>query len=724
VTEVDRYGDASAPGNRALRPLRTGVAHRDGVDLAWSVYGTGDVTVLMMPTWSIVPSRVWKAQVPYLSRHYRVVTFDGRGSGASSRPAGGAAYANGEYVADALAVLDDVGAPSAIVVSLSAGGTWSVQLAAEHPDRVLGLFAIGPALEFDREVLGKRAGAFAAPSEQGSVERSSPAWRYNRDYWLGDGYDDFVRWFFDLMYPEPHSTKQIEDAVTWAHDIGPQTLADTSAGRLGLDGASTTDLEDLCARVRCPVVVLHGTEDHIRPIADAERLARLTGGTLIRAEGSGHGPMARDPVMVNHEIRRFVDSVGGLRTDRHQVRAARRGKRVLYLSSPIGLGHARRDLAVADQLRTLHPEIEVQWLAQDPVTRVLAAAGEHLHPASYALASEAGHVEVESGEHDLNAFRAIRRMDEILVANFHVFDELTEDEHFDLIIGDEAWDVDYFLHENPQLKRSPYAWFTDFVGWLPTADGGEEEALLAADHNAEMIEQRARFPRLRDRSIFVGTAEDIVPDAFGPGLPPIREWTEANFDFAGYVTGFDPTVYADREGIRARLGFRPDERVCLVTVGGTGVGKSLLRRVLDAVPLARRMVPELRFLVVAGPRIDPRRLPRRRGATVVGFLPELAAHLAACDVAVVQGGLTTCMELTALRRPFLYVPLEHHFEQNFHVRRRLERYRAGTHVPYGVVTDPEGFAEAVVKELGRDVDYREVETDGAACAARLLAQLL
>ncbi len=89
-----------------------------------------------------------------------------------------------------------------------------------------------------------------------------------------------------------------------------------------------------------------------------------------------------------------------------------------------------------------------------------------------------------------------------------------------------------------------------------------------------------------------------------------------------------------------------------------------------------------------------------------------------------QGGLTTCMELTALRRPFLYVPLRHHFEQNFHVRRRLERYRAGTHLPYAAAVDPDGLAEALVTELGRDVDYRPVETDGAARAAALLADLI
>ena len=145
MTSPALLGDAGAAASRARLPDRTGIAVRDGVELAWSSYGSGSPTVLLMPTWSIVPSRMWKAQVPYLSRHFRVVTFDGRGSGASGRPAGAAAYTDVEYAADTVAVMDDAGVDRAVLVSLSCGGTWSVHVAAGHPDRVQGLFSIAPA---------------------------------------------------------------------------------------------------------------------------------------------------------------------------------------------------------------------------------------------------------------------------------------------------------------------------------------------------------------------------------------------------------------------------------------------------------------------------------------------------------------------------------------------------------------------------------------------------
>jgi predicted glycosyltransferase len=255
-------------------------------------------------------------------------------------------------------------------------------------------------------------------------------------------------------------------------------------------------------------------------------------------------------------------------------------------------------------------------------------------------------------------------------------------------------------------------------------DGGEHEAFLTADYNAEMIEHIDRFPRIRDRAIFVGDPDDIVPDDFGPGLGPIRSWTEEHYQFAGYVTGFDPSPLVERrEEIRRELGYRPDERVVIVTVGGSGVGEALLRRVIAAFPAAARRINGLRMIAVAGPRIQPESLAAPRGVEVRGYVPELYKHLAVCDLAVVQGGLTTTMELTAARRPFLYFPLRNHFEQNRHVRHRLERYGAGRCMDYAA-SDPDAIAAAMAEEIDRPITYRPVESDGAARAAALIAPLV
>ena len=525
-------------------------------------------------------------------------------------------------------------------------------------------------------------------------------------------YRGYLEFFFARMFTEPHSTKPVEDCVGWGLETTAETLLATEIGN-GLDERTA---RELCARVRCPVLVIQGTADAITGPGRGMALAEATGGDLVLLEGSGHGPHVREPVQVNLLLRDFAVPA---RTPPRRVRGRARPKRVLYISSPIGLGHTQRDVAIAGELRKLHPDLQIDWLAQHPVTTVLEARGERVHPASVHLASESGHIESESAEHDLHAFQAIRRMDEILLANFMVFHDLVREEDYDLWIGDEAWELDYYLHENPEQKRAAYAWFTDFVGWLPMPDGGDREAFVTADYNAEMIEHIARYPRVRDRAIFIGDPDDIVPGSFGPGLPLIRDWTEQHYDFAGYVTGFDPRQLGDRRA----LGYRDDERVCIVTVGGSGVGGHLLRRVIAAFPQAKERVPELRMIVVAGPRIDPASLPAQDGLEVRPYVHELYRHLAACDLAVVQGGLTTAMELTASRRPFLYFPLSHHFEQNYHVRHRLDHYRAGRRLDYQT-TGPEDIAAAIATEIGRAVDYRPVATDGAARAASMLASLL
>jgi len=695
---------------RAREPDDVGHVERDGVRVAYEGYGSGEQTVLLLPTWSIIHSRHWKAQIPYLSRHARVITFDGRGNGRSDRPEGVEAYAEREFAADAIAVMDATGTERAVIVGLSAGALWGTLLAAEHPERVAGVVFIAPAAPF-----GMHSARVKTPFDE--PLSSYEGWeKYNRHYWLED-YRDFLEFFFRQVFTEPHSTKQIEDCVGWGLDTTGETLALTYLGRVLND---RDEFAALCHRISCPVLVIHGTDDAVRPVATGEEVARQTGGTFVALEGSGHCPHARDPVRVNLLLRDFIAPRPAPRT---WTRGRRRGKRALYVSSPIGLGHARRDIAIARELRRLHPGLEIDWLAQHPVTAALEAAGEHVHPASAELSNESRHIESESAEHDLHCFQAWRRMDEILVANFMVFHDLVGETDYDLWIADEGWEIDYYLHENPEQKRAAYAWLTDFVGWLPMPDGGEHEAALTADYNAEMIEHIARYPRVRDRAIFVGNAEDVVPDSFGPDLPAIADWTGEHFDFAGYVTGFDPAELGDRERLRAELGYRPGEQVCLVTVGGSGVGRSLLERVMAAFPEARDLVPGLRMIVVAGPRIDPASLPAHDGLEVRAFVPDLYRHLAACDLAVVQGGLTTSMELTANRRPFLYFPLRHHFEQNTHVRHRLERYGAGRCMDFETST-PAVIASTIAEEIGRDVDYLPVETGGAAVAAARIAELL
>ena len=175
--------------------------------------------------------------------------------------------------------------------------------------------------------------------------------------------------------------------------------------------------------------------------------------------------------------------------------------------------------------------------------------------------------------------------------------------------------------------------------------------------------------------------------------------------------------------LRQRLGYRDGERVILVSVGGTRVGLNLLRRCAEAFAVIGPSLPEARMILVAGPRLDPRELPTVPRLEVRSFVPHLFRHHAAADLAIVQGGLTTTMELAAFRTPFLYFPLRNHFEQQFLVTRRLERLGAGVRMDYDRTT-AEALGSMIVQHLGKPVHWRPAPTGGVQRAAEAIAPLL
>jgi pimeloyl-ACP methyl ester carboxylesterase len=285
---------------RACQPTVEGTVHRDGVGIYYERYGQGSPTIMLLPTWSLFHSRCWKMQIPFLARHYEVITFDPRGNGRSGRPVGEEAYGERYFAADALAVLDATNTDRAVVVGFSMGAQRGLLVAAEHPERVSGVVFIAPAVP-----LGP-----VPPRENWIDDFTMPreayeGWqKYNGHYWMSN-YEDFLEFFLSEMYTEPHSTKQREDGVGWGLDTDPETLIATQlASRVEAD-----ELRTLAALVTCPVLVIHGTGDAIRPYASGEALADLLDGALVLLGGSGHAPQARDPVRVNLLIQQFVDRI-------------------------------------------------------------------------------------------------------------------------------------------------------------------------------------------------------------------------------------------------------------------------------------------------------------------------------------------------------------------------------------------------------------------------------
>lgn len=408
-------------------------------------------------------------------------------------------------------------------------------------------------------------------------------------------------------------------------------------------------------------------------------------------------------------------------------------RNVLFVSGSIGLGHVTRDLAIATELRRQRPDVRLVWLAGDPARQVLQTAGETLVPECERYADETSFVEAVAGRFRVSFFnpigvltspraiRALWRLARGQRANVAIFKEVTARERFDLIVADEAYELALALLLKPALRRRPFVAICDFVGfdatswnpleWIPIQLSGWWVSRLAK-----------RFPHIFDLTIMVGEEKDVPDKPFGLFSPNRRVLARELLEYVGYVCPFDPADYQDRAALRKRLAYGPEPLV-ICSIGGTAVGKALLELCGRAYPLLRKQLPALRMELICGPRLSPDSLDVPDGVGRRGYVHALYEHVAACDLAVVQGGGTTTTELTALRRPFLYFPLEGHFEQRIHVAGRLERHGAGVRLEYREMT-PEKLADIILANVGREVRYPPIATDGAKNAAALLCELM
>jgi predicted glycosyltransferase len=393
--------------------------------------------------------------------------------------------------------------------------------------------------------------------------------------------------------------------------------------------------------------------------------------------------------------------------------------RVLFISGSAGLGHVTRDLAIAHQVRALDATAEIRWMAGGPARRVLLEAGEQLRPEAADYGDLTHLAETVHGT-VLDYAAAAHRVE---AANAKLIVRVARDSRCDVVVGDECyWLSDRLAKHRDEVQWS-YVMLIDFFGGDVVKHTVREHA-IAYDFNWSWVRwDRRLFRSESNRCLFVGEPEDVAPRSLGLGLPFLRRRCHARkyFTFLGAVLPFEPADWADRDRARRLLGY--DARPLIVaTIGGTAVGQRLLGLFQAAHPLIRQRLPEARLVLVCGPNVDPQSLPSGDGIELRGFVPDLYQHLAACDVAVTQGGGTTTFELMALRRPFLYFPLEGHFEQEYSVAPRLERYGAGVRMTASQTT-PETLAATVATEYGRVADYPSVPVDGARRAAETILSL-
>jgi len=398
-----------------------------------------------------------------------------------------------------------------------------------------------------------------------------------------------------------------------------------------------------------------------------------------------------------------------------------RVKKLLFISGSLGLGHVGRDLEIAKKLRKSNPEIQISWLADNPATTVLKQAGETLLTETQMLTHGNKELESSAKNHGANLTRWVKNMRTNWSKNANIVIELIHKYNFDLVIGDETYDLIIELLGDPSLKQFPFIIMYDFLG-LDRVTNNPIDAIVTYYTNRIWVKTITHNPALCEKIIFIGEIEDIQDKNFGFLLPNRRKLASEHLDFVGYILAFNPKDYTDKIKIRKTLGYGKAP-LAICSIGGTSAGKALLDLSLEAYPLIRKEIPDFEMVMVLGPEVPLDSIKSIKGVKNVGYLPELYKHLAAADLAIVTGGGTITLELTALKKPFLYFPLQNHFEQEIAVADRCKRHNAGIKMDFSKTT-PEILAREVVKNIGREVDYAKIPTDGAEKAANLINELL
>ena len=397
-------------------------------------------------------------------------------------------------------------------------------------------------------------------------------------------------------------------------------------------------------------------------------------------------------------------------------------KRILYVSGSIGLGHITRDIAVARQLRKLNPELELSWLAAHPATLLLNEAGERLLPESDKYANVNIPAEKAAKGFGMNILKYASKTKMEWAHNVKIFKQIIRRERFDIVIGDETYEIGIALAIKFIRLEAPFVMIYDFLG-LDSVTKNPIDKLSVYIWNLIWAKTDCKlFSNRKNLALFAGELEDVPDKGLGFCLPNRREHAQARYKFTGHILPFDPVEFVDKTKVREKLEYGKEPLV-LCSIGGTAVGKDLLELCGKAYPIIKQKIPDLRMVLICGPRLSIESLQVPDGVKVKGYVPALYEHFAASDLVIVQGGGTATLELTALRRPFLYFPLVGHCEQQIHVAQRLARHHAGIKMDYSQTT-PEILAEKVITNLGITVDYPPIPVQGAQKAAQLIGELL
>ena len=395
-------------------------------------------------------------------------------------------------------------------------------------------------------------------------------------------------------------------------------------------------------------------------------------------------------------------------------------KKILFVSWQGGMGHITRDVAIVKELRRQNPQIDVSWIAHPLACKVLEHAGETILTESQLGADYNQVLERCLIGFRFNVMGFVGATAKAWAHNVNLFRQVITKYDFDLVIGDESYELTRAIAANGLDLKCPMIVIEDFIGVQAMTRNLLEK--LGVYVRNRRLAARPELLQSRISNLFVGELEDVPDKRFGFGLPNRRDIAGKYYQFLGYVIRFDPAEYVDKAKIRAKLGYGT-EPLLICATGGTSAGKELLELCGKAYTILKEDIPDLHMVAVCGELFGKKPPELPHGVELHNYIPDLYQHYAASDMAVVVGGGTTTVELTALRRPFIFFPLENQYDQQLYIADRLARQGAGIKMRY-YETTPKSLADVIKNNIGKEVTWPLIRADGAEKAAKLINQIL
>jgi UDP-N-acetylglucosamine:LPS N-acetylglucosamine transferase len=397
------------------------------------------------------------------------------------------------------------------------------------------------------------------------------------------------------------------------------------------------------------------------------------------------------------------------------------GQKILFVSGCIGLGHVTRDISIANELSKLNSSVEIVWMADLPASTYLREMGANVLPGLEHVSKGANDLcDEHAKDYALNLYPWWLAWYATFPERVKAMVEAADKENVDLIVGDETYDLYIEYVKHPKSKKRPFLLILDFVGGH-LSDGIPKKKLPLWFFN-KWTRDYLKQAYGKEGTLFIGEANDVIDEKLGMLLPSRRDVVKQYATCVGYSLNFDPRSIPSKQELRAKLGYGPEPLV-IVTVGGTAAAAPLLRKAAEAYPIMKKAIPNLKMVIVAGPRVAREYVKRDNGLDVKGMVPNLYEHMAAADLTISAGGGTTTQELQALNKPFIYFPLEQHFEQQIDVAYHLKRDNIGVNMVFSKTT-PEALAAAALENIGKTMNYPKLPTDGSRLAAKHISDLL